>query len=192
MKNFRRQKTGMLLIAIALLLTVAVGGTIAYLAASAGPVTNTFTPGNVPPEVVEEFDGSVKKNVAIKNGGNVDAYIRAKVIFTWQDASGNVYGQLPVAGKDYTISWTEDGWVKGSDGFYYHQAAVAPNGKTGVLFTGCAPVAGKAPEGYTLHVEVLAQSIQADGVTKDTDGNVIPAVTDAWGVEVKNGNLDVK
>ena len=142
MKNFKRQKTGMLLIAIALLLTVAVGGTIAYLAASAGPVTNTFTPGNVPPTIDENFDGETKSNVSIINDGNVSAYIRAQVIFTWQDASGNVYGKLPAAGTDYTISWTKAGWIEGSDGFYYHQTAVAPNGgKTGELFTACTPVA---------------------------------------------------
>ena len=192
MKNFRRQKTGMLLIAIALLLTVAVGGTIAYLAASAGPVTNTFIPGNVPPEVVEEFKGSVKNNVAIKNNGNVDAYIRAKVIFTWQDASGNVYSQLPVTAPaedpDYTIKWTEAGWVKGSDGFYYHQAAVAPNGNTGVLFTDCKPLKAAPATGYTLHVEVLAQSIQADGVT----ANGTPAVVDAWGVTMNGTTITGK
>ena len=53
--------------------------------------------------------------------------------------------------------------------------------ETGILFTRCAPVAGKAPEGYQLSVEILAQSIQADGKGKDGSGNDTSPVVLAWG-----------
>ena len=80
MKNFNKKKSGVLLIAAVLLLVMAVGGTIAYLATSTEPVVNTFTPGNTDITVDEEFDGKVKTDVAIKNDGTVDAYIRVKVL----------------------------------------------------------------------------------------------------------------
>jgi len=31
-----------------------------------------------------------------------------------------------------------------------------------VLFTNCAPVEGKAPDGYHLAVDVIAEAVQAD------------------------------
>ena len=136
----------------------------AYLAASTPTVTNVFEPGKVPPEIDEDLEGNVKKNVTVKNMGNVDAYIRAKIVVTWQDDQGNVYPVMPV-GTDYTIAYG-DAWTKESDGFWYYNGkvgAVAPNNETEVLITECKPVDGKAPAGYTLHVEILAQAIQADG-----------------------------
>lgn len=182
MKNFNKQKSGVLLIAAVLLLVMAVGGTIAYLATSTDPVVNTFTPGSTDITVDEEFDGKVKTDVAIENNGTVDAYIRVKVLFTWQDASGNVYGTLPKVNEHYTIEWKLDGWDEGSDGFYYYTTPVAAEGTTGILFTNCQPVAESEPEGYDLHVEILAQSIQAQptnvvvekwGVTLGADGITI-------------------
>ena len=169
-------KTVVLLIAIAVLLTVTVGGTVAYLAASTQPVVNVFTPGSVGGEIEETLEGQVKKNVTGRNTGNVDAYIRAKIVVTWQNSAGDVYPVMPVAGTDYTINdGTDKGWTKGNDGFYYYNGKNGDNGKvgagasTGNLIDTCSPVEGKAPSGYTLHVEILAQAIQADGWPEDVD-----------------------
>ena len=174
MKKLMNRKTILLLIAATLILGMAIGGTVAYLAANTDPVVNTFTPGNVDITVDEEFDGKTKSNVMIKNTGTVDAYIRAKVVITWQDANGNVYGTLPVANTDYTIAWGS-GWdTETADGFYYHTAKVAPDKNTSVLITSCTPK-NTAPEGYNLHVEILAQAIQAEPTS---------VVEDEWDVTV--------
>lgn len=162
------KKSLVLLVCVALLLTCAVGSTVAYLKDGTKTVTNTFDPAEVDIEIEETFDGNVKSDVKIKNVKNIDAYIRAAVIVTWQDDDGKVYATAPVAGTDYTITWKKDGWEAGTDGFYYYTSPVAPGASTGVLFTACQPVAGKAPEGYTLHVEILAQGIQADGTGATT------------------------
>lgn len=176
MKKLMNRKTILLLIAAVLILGMAIGGTVAYLTATTGEVTNTFTPGKVDITVEETFDGETKTNVSIKNTGNVDAYIRAKVVVTWQDANGNVYGTMPVVNEDYTITWGTTGWdLETSDGFYYHTTAVAPNGNTSVLITSCEPVEGEAPAGYNLHVEILAQAIQAEPTS---------TVADEWDVTV--------
>ena len=116
----KSKKPAALLASLALVLGIMVAGTIAFLVTNTGPVVNTFTPTNVPPEIHEEFDGTTKSNVTIENQGNTDAYIRAAVMVNWVDESGNVLGQVPVEGTDYTITYDLDnGWVQGADGYYY-------------------------------------------------------------------------
>lgn len=166
---------------LALVLAVA-GGTLAWLTANSGPVTNTFTPAQVSCEVDETFQNNVKSAVSIKNTSNIDAYIRAYVVVTWKDEQGNVYGKPPVKDTDYTIEYaTGTGWEKGSDGYYYYTSPVAANdGLTGVLITKCKPVNGKAPTDYDLSVEIIAEAIQSQPDS---------AVQQAWGVTIANGNV---
>ena len=172
------KKSILMLATMVLLLTFAVGGTIAYIVTSSGPVTNVFTPGTVGTSIKESFDRSVKNDVTVKNTGTVGSYIRAAVVVTWQDADGNVYGEAPVVGTDYRIVWSLEGWTGKSDGFYYYKTVVDPGASTGVLFTGCKPLKAAPAAGYTLHVEILASSIQAEPET---------VVEGAWSVTVENG-----
>lgn len=170
MKNMKK-KTILMLAAMALLLTVTVGSTIAYLWTSTPGVTNTFTPASSGTKIEENFDGSVKNNVQIKNTGDVKSYIRAAVVITWQNATGEVLSVVPAAGTDYQITWQTDGWTK-KDNFYYYNTPVEPGDSTSVLFTDCKPLKAAPKDGYALHVEIIAQSIQAEPIS---------AVTDAWG-----------
>lgn len=172
MKN--KTKTLWIVLSIALLLTVSVGSTLAYLITSSEDVENTFTPSYVTCEIKEDFKDNVKSNVKIQNTGNIDAYIRAAVVVTWKDKDGNVYGGgKPEAGmdKDYTISYNEQDWTYNeTDGFWYCNSVISPdepNNKTPDLIETCSPVAGKAPVGYALNVEILAQAIQKDGIGAD-------------------------
>lgn len=154
-------------LALALVLTLSVGGTIAYLITDTGPVTNTFTPGNVACEVIEKFNGTTKSDVKIENTGNTDAYIRAAIVINWQDDNGNVVAE-PVLENDYTMT-LGTGWIP-QNGYYYCTAADAQNQtKTSQLIVSCAP---KGTPKYHLSVSVLAQAIQAEPNT---------AVKDAWG-----------
>ena len=177
-------KSAALLIALVLIVTVGVGSTVAFLIDGPVAVTNTFQPSKVTCEVVEDsFNGKEKTDVSIKNTsdtGDVDAYIRAAVVVTWKDdtTNRNVYGKQPVEGTDYTIQYNlTNGWVKGTDGYYYWTSPVKSEREavndctTGVLITSCAPVADKAPSGYHLSVEIVAEAIQAEPTT---------AVTSSW------------
>ena len=164
MMNSGKKRAVVLLTAVALLFAAAVGGTIAYLMAQTSEVVNTFTPTNIDISVEEEFSGNVKENVVIRNNGNIPAYIRAMIIVTWQDEHGNVHAQKPVEVTDYTLVLGNSPWKKENDGFYYYQYPVAAEGITADLISSCTPVEGKAPAGYNLHVEILAQAIQADGL----------------------------
>ena len=156
------KKTVALLVSVALLLTLAVGSTVAYLAANTTPVVNTFTPGSVVPTINEEFDHAVKKNVTIKNSGNVKGYFRAAIVVTWQDGEGNVYPVMPVDGTDYDLTINTDAWTENGI-YYYYKDILNPGDTTPILIKSCEPVEGKTPAGYGLHVAIAAQGVQAEG-----------------------------
>ena len=164
MKRMKR-KSLLLVAGIALMLMVAIGGTIAYIVTDTKPITNTFEPGRVPITITENFKNGTKSDVRVKNTGNVPAYIRAKIVVTWKDADGNVSAIKPVEGTDYTISINGTEWTKAGDGFYYHIARVGAGESTNPLITSCTKVAGaNQPAGYDLSVEIIAESIQAEGM----------------------------
>lgn len=178
-RRFRWNRQFVLLVSILALLVGIVGSSLAYLITQTGSVENTFQPSKVTCEIQEEFrqGGSEKKNVQVKNTGDTDAYIRAALVFTWVDSQGNI-APNPVGSGDYTLETGSD-WTLKSDGFYYYNQSVAPGGKTTNLIVSCAPVSGKAPTGYNLCVDVIADAIQSKGLSSS---NTKPVV-DAWKVD---------
>ena len=192
-RNVRRTNKSMILLASLLLLTfVAVGGTVAFLFDATEQIRNEFVPSTVTTEVVETRSGQTISNVKIKNTGDTEAYIRAAVVVTWQDANGNVYGKTPVKGTDYTITFNTSSqtnptgkWTLAKDGFYYWSNPVSEPKvggttttyyTTGTLITSCSPVEGKNPEGYFLNVEIIGSGIQS---------NPTSVVTTEWSSGVK-------
>ena len=175
-----KRRSLVLLLSLVLILTAAVGGTLAFLIADSGPVTNTFTPGEVETTIEETVSGDTKSDVKVKNTGSVDAYIRAAIVINWVDGSGNVLAAAPVAGTDYTLTMGTSGWTKGSDGYWYYAQPVAANGSTAELIDTCA--VNRVIDGADhLEVTVLAQAIQADPAE---------AVKEAWDVTVAdNGTI---
>ena len=166
-------------------LGLSIGGVVAYLSTYTASVENTFTKDtSTDPSVVETFENNVKTDVKVDVGDpGYAVYVRAAVVVTWKSSKdGNVLGKAPVAGTDYTIEFGDD-W-KYYNGFYYYKTAVNAD-ETNNLIVSCTPADGKTPEGYSLNVEIIAQTIQALG---QTDGNsdgtgVEDAVKNAWGIE---------
>lgn len=179
-KRSRAKKPLAALVALVLILGAVVGGTLAYLAARTDAIVNTFNPAKVDIRIDENFDGTTKENVKITNTGDTDVYIRATYVVTWKDAGGNVYPEQPQPGVDYTIGLNPNRDWFYYNGYYYYTNPVAPGASTGVLISSCAPVAGRAPEGYTLSVDVLASAIQS-----------VPAeaVGQAWRVSIAPGSV---
>lgn len=182
-RRTRRRHNGKsvaLLAAVVMVLGTLVGTTVAYLFMGTDSIVNTFTPSSVTVEIDEKFDNKVKNDVTVKNTGDVDAYIRAAVVVTWQDSEGQIYPTAPVAGTDYTVSYPGNGWQE-HNGYYYYTSVVAPEASTGILLTACKPVEGRTPDGYHLVVEILASAIQSEPET---------AIQDAWKVTIdKDGNV---
>lgn len=151
---------------ICLTLSLICGITMAYVFTNTTPVENKFTDAEVRCDVVETFKNNEKRDVQIKNTGNVKSYIRATIVVTWaidgKDADSQVYAKQPVAGTDYTIEVNElSGWVEAADGFWYYTVPVAPEVSTKNLINSCKLI-GNAPEGYHLSVEIIASAIQSE------------------------------
>ena len=163
------------------------GVVVAYLSTSTEEVSNSFVPEtSETPTIEETFDQKVKQDVSVDVGEpGYAVFVRAAVVITWKDVKGgDVYGEAPEEGVDYTISYNDTYWFL-KDGFWYCTESVA-SGNSPVLIYTCAPVDDKAPDGYALNVEIITQTIQALGTTDIGD---TPAVTDAWGVAVSDGKL---
>ena len=165
MKKLHR-KGVVLLIALALLLTCAVSGTVAYLSVGSGPVTNTFTPAVLDTVIVEAFNkqygGAVKSSIKVQNNGNIDAYVRVGVYGYWavKDGGGNEKIIAPWAS---TVT-PANGWLRSADGWYYYPQKLAPDAMTPDLLSTAIKEADKPaayPNAY-LVVNVIHQSVQAE------------------------------
>ncbi|MBE6925392.1 MAG: hypothetical protein E7461_00980 [Ruminococcaceae bacterium] len=166
-------KTWVLLLFLLAMVLSTIGGAYAYITAKTQEISNRFEPVEVTCQVEETFDGAVKQDVCIRNTGDINGFIRAMLVFTWVDGDGKVLSDAPAEGTDYTIEWGSDQWKKGSDGFWYYSASVAPNATTELLIKSVTPT--EAPEGHELQVQIFATAIQADPPT---------VVAGAWGVTV--------
>lgn len=164
--------------AIVLVLCVTIVGTTAYLNGKFG-LNNTFALGTVVPEVVESFDGKVKKDVAIQNSGNTPIYVRCRVTIYNEQDDGSISNQIPARGMDYTMTYPaslQTDWFL-IDGIYYYKAPLPAGAKTSNLIDHCEL------KHTGIVVDISAQSIQATPAD---------AVQDAWKVVEVDGNGNLK
>lgn len=152
-----------------LLLAMCTAPVVAYMIKKTGTITSEFKPAVVECTVNETFENNVKSLVTVTNNGNIDAYIRVRLVTYWVDDSGNVLANEP-ADIGFTLG---DGWVKGADNTYYYKQKVAKDGSTTDLLGGTSIT---LKDGQV--VTVLAEAVQADPEV---------AVKNAWGVTIENG-----
>lgn len=186
--HLRWNRSFVLVVSVLVLLLGIVGASLAYLTMKTPAVKNEFTYGKVSCEVLEDFDGTVKSNVRIKNTGNIPAYIRARVVVTWKNEKGDIYGTKPVLGEDYSLAINSNDnskWFNmttDSGGLYfYFPEFIGPGEETDKMRYDFKKMENaNVPEGYDLSVEILADAIQSEPVS---------AVEEAWGVTVRNGSI---
>ncbi len=155
----KRAKAKVLLISLVLILTISVGGTLAYLIDDAGSLENQFKPSQVTCQVSQGIDG----RYTITNTSDIAAYLRVAVVVNYVDTSGNIcYVESPPEAKI-----TAEGWTLQA-GYYYYPASVAANTAVPQSIT----VTPGTVTGHSARVEILAQAIQS-----------VPAnvVQEAWG-----------
>ena len=167
----RTAKSSALIIALALILVLAVGGTVAYIFTQTDPVINTFTPTEAKITVDEKTNNNQKTEIIVKNNSTgVPVYIRVALVANMIDKDENVTGAANV--PTFTPG---DNWIVGNDGYYYYTEPVPVGGSTGNLLQSPMTL------DENMQVVVLADAIQA--MPKQ-------AVIDAWGVTVdSNGSI---
>ncbi|MGN1249519.1 MAG: hypothetical protein ACI4XW_05515 [Candidatus Spyradocola sp.] len=165
-------------LSLLLLLTASVGGTLAFLTTQTAPVVNTFHPSQVSCEVTEQFDGTVKSNVSVRNTGDTPAFLRVRLVAYRVNAQGQRIGgtaQIPA----FTPG---ENWFKIED-CYYYALPVAPGespatpliGAEGIRLTDYTDA-----DGGRQVVEVIAEAIQSEPAS---------AVQQAWGVTIREGSV---
>ena len=165
----RVYRTAVLLIAVLLLITTAVGSTAAFLVTKTGPVVENFAYAQVSCQVTD--------TMGLKNTGTAQAYIRASYAVNWRDGEGIIAAVTP-DGYSCDLDENQGAWVDGGDGYFYYPDPVDPGDETPSLLT-CSPSYPEDPT-YTLSVEVVAEAIQS---------NPAEAAAEAWGVTVSDGEL---
>ena len=168
----RVYRTAVLLIAVILLITTAVGSTAAFLVTKTEPVEESFAYAQVSCQVTDAL--------AVQNTGTAPAYIRASYAVNWLDGEGHIVAAAPEGYRCDPVE-NQDDWTEGGDGYFYYPYPVAPGSETPSLLT-CSPSYPEEPA-YTLSVEVVAEAIQSDPAE---------AAADAWGVTVSDGVLAVQ
>ncbi len=160
--------------AVVLLLVGTVGGTLAWMNTQTGTVTNTFTKANPGTDVIENFDKNTKSNVSVKNTGDIESYIRVKLVPTWtSDEAGKEPVGTPASLEDLTITWgTSSKWIQGGDGCWYYTEPVAPGEQTETLIASATVKESENGQKYHMNLQVLSDSVQSSPAS---------AVTDAWG-----------
>ena len=166
----RVYRTAVLLIAVLLLITTAVGSTAAFLVTKTEPVEESFAYAQVSCQVTDAL--------AVQNTGTAQAYIRASYAVNWLDGEGHIAAAVPENYSCGLVENPQDAWVEGGDGYFYYPYPVDPGGETPSLLT-CSVSYPEDPA-YTLSVEVVAEAIQS---------NPAEAAEDAWGVTVSGGVL---
>lgn len=181
-KNEKRKlkfgKAGTLVLSLLLLVTVVVGGTIAYLVTNTAPIENKFTPSHVSCEVTETFNGTVKSNVNVKNTSDIAAYIRVKLVtYRVNDGGQHIGGTAEIPAFTLGENWVEYG------GYYYYTLQVAPNGgqpASNLADSMTLTSSYSDADGGHQAIDVMAEAIQS-----------VPAkaVGEAWGVSISEGSV---
>lgn len=174
-----RGRLAMMVLSVVLLLGVAIGGTIAWLSTKTTPVTNTFTPAEVTCDVTENFNENtgVKTKVNVTNTGNIDVYIRVKLVTYRTNDDGQHIGgtaKLP----EFTRG---ENWVE-KDGYYYYTLPVAPGQQpdTNLADSMTLEKSYKDADGGKQALDVMAEAIQSAPEK---------AVGEAWGVHISQGSV---
>lgn len=166
-----------MVIATVMLLALAIGGTVAWITSSTGPITNTFTPSHVSCEVTETFENNVKSNVNVKNTSDIPAFIRVKLVtYRVNEAGDHIGGTATI--PSFTLG---NGWVQNGE-YYYYTKPVAPGAspETALTASDITLQQYNDVDGGKQVIEVMAEAIQS-----------MPerAVGEAWGVTISEGSV---
>lgn len=174
----RNFKAGTLLISVLLLVAVAAGGTIAWLSTKTASIENKFIPSHVKCSVTEDFDGKRKSNVNVTNTGDIEAYIRVKLVTYRVNENGqHIGGTATIPPFDPGENWVL------YNGFYYYTLPVNKNESPAeplIGENGIDLISYTDTDGGKQVIEVMAEAIQS-----------VPdkAVGQSWGVSISQGSV---
>lgn len=165
-----------------LALIVLVGGVAAYMFEQTKSVENDFVPPRVSCVVAEKKTDNAKQEITVKNTGNIQAYLRIRLVSNWNESDGKGgYNTIGIPSEMPEFDLGED-WIKGSEDTYYYKFPVDPEDSTTDLLGSDMTLTEQ--QSYLQVVDVFAEAIQSLPekavttswkVTLDSDGNIVSA-----------------
>lgn len=183
MKKNNKSKRNLIIVLLLFMVGIStISYSLAFLTwSNEDPLINVFTKPNVDIEIEEDFDDEIKQNVAIRNDGNIDIYVRVALKPAWilRDDDGNI--EYLGTAVDNIVLTNLNGWIKIGD-YYYYTTPLAPNANTTELVgsDGIEIPTVRPRSDATYKVDVISSAIQANPAT---------AVSEAWNVEVVNNEI---
>lgn len=163
---------GLVLLAVSLAAVCAV--TIAYMFSKSAATVNEFEKATVSCVVVEEFDGTEKSRVAVKNTSNIPAYLRVRLVSYWVNDKNEIMAK-PSAMPQFV---TAQGWLPQGNNTYCYTKKVDPKESTPNLLAE-GVIVTREEDGLLQVIEVFADAVQ---------GDPSKTVEESWKVTVdKNG-----
>lgn len=156
--NIRRLIPAILL--LTLVLTLVCGTVYAYMFMRTDQQSAGFSPARVACEVSESFADNTKSSITVKNTGNVDAYLRVRLVTYWIHGEGENAGKVAAESSPVLNITPADGWLEGTDNTFYYKVPVAPDKSTPSLFSGSITLEQK--DGLKQVIDVFAEAIQAN------------------------------
>lgn len=161
MKAVLKKKIVLIVALAVLLIGTGVAVTLAYLSSRTPTLTNTFKVGNVTTKIEEPFEQETnttfKKEPSVKNTGENDCYVRARVLASPEEA---------LLLKEFSDNWTYDK----DDDFYYYNAVLPAGGQTDAIFKK-VEVKDISIDGFevTVYQEAVQTKVYAQDGTFTTD-----------------------
>ena len=136
MKNKGLKRALLLLVLVAVLATPV----YAYMIHRSQTVANSFSPAKVSCKTNETFVDNEKTSITVTNTGNIDAYIRVRLVFYWKDSKGfavarDMKPEINPNLHPELIRYDQENWIKGDGLTYYYKKPVAPGEATPNLLT---------------------------------------------------------
>jgi hypothetical protein len=184
----------------AILIVASVSVTVAYMIIRSPEITNSFVPAKIDCQVLETEtiidDVVTKTSVTAQNTGDVDAYIRVRVVTYWEDSKGNLVARTSPENKfDGDWKYNDAAWIyDDTNQTFYHKAPVGANDVTAELL-------GSGFDGITLKPESVEQEGNVtftyypvvEFIVEGIQGAPDTAVKESWGVTLdSNGNITDK
>ena len=127
---------------------------LAFLNNRTAKVENTINKAHSDVLISEDFDGTTKSSIKIKNTGTTPEYIRVKIITNWQSNNQIIAKSSPNLEIKVAKNWIL------IDGFYYYQDIVDIGQEVELLEEPI--ILNNDSSGNKMCVDVLASSIQSN------------------------------
>lgn len=162
----KRRVKAVVIICLLVIIVAMCGAVLAYMFQQTESRESELIPAEVSCQVEEDFaDGIEKKEIRVKNTGNIPVYIRLCMVSYWVQE-----GKITSKPSEYPEVKLGEDWIEGENHIFYYTKPVSQGEKTGDLLEAGSSIILREEDGYQQVVEVFAEAIQYEPDTALKEG----------------------